>query len=231
MNLVLLILAANISAIAAPFDCVPLQKIEQASGTCADNGKYADVGMHCLDKLEDFIKTQNAKAQFLLVQADKNTNAAQTGTFAGANASYKIAADAFTEALTAAKRAQWYVTSYISNIYFPEDFDAPREVIGDPVEFLNKSQCYAEPRDILKLILGDISKHISNLEAAKTAALKGSFLSTIQEGNLSQTKSLPTGSVMGGQGVSGGNAATGTGVKRPGIRPSDISGTKEEKKP
>ena len=64
--------------------------------------------------------------------------------------------------LATAKIAKGYISSYRDNIYYPEDWDAPEELIGDPVDFLDSQKCYAEARDSLKKAEETIDHYISD---------------------------------------------------------------------
>lgn len=63
--------------------------------------------------------------------------------------------------LAAAKKAKEYVSSYRDNIYYPEDWDAPQELIGDPIDFFDSEKCYAEARDSLKKTESSIDRYIA----------------------------------------------------------------------
>lgn len=63
--------------------------------------------------------------------------------------------------LSSAKAAKKYVSTYRDDIYYPEDWDAPEELIGDPMDFFDSEKCYAEARDALKKTEETIDRHIA----------------------------------------------------------------------
>lgn len=62
--------------------------------------------------------------------------------------------------VAAAKAAKKYVSAYRDDIYYPEDWDAPEELIGDPMDFFDSEKCYAEARDSLKKTEEAIDRYI-----------------------------------------------------------------------
>jgi hypothetical protein len=65
------------------------------------------------------------------------------------------------EILAAAKSAKKHVSAYRDDIYYPEDWDAPEELIGDPMDFFDSEKCYAEARDSLKKTEEAIDRYIA----------------------------------------------------------------------
>lgn len=69
--------------------------------------------------------------------------------------------------LAAAKAAKKQVSAYRDDIYYPEDWDAPEELIGDPVDFFDSQKCYAEARDSLKKAEETIDRYIADYRAGR----------------------------------------------------------------
>jgi hypothetical protein len=213
----------------ASFSCLHPQQLDDANDTCEENGKYVDAGIDCLDQLEDLIeKTKSQTAQKLERSNRRHLGDGknrQSSAFQGTSADYKIADKALNGLVRSAKQAKRHVSAYLDNIYFPEEFDAPEEIIGDGIEYLNSSPCYAEPRDMLRAMLSDIDRHIADLERAAADAR------TLNKQSVGRTDKL--GQTEGQQGPAVRGPASGAPVKvrKKKKRDSDISGTERTRKP
>lgn len=217
-----------------PLACTPVASLDNEEDDCDSNGKYVDAGMACLKALQDRIKAETGTARRQL-RSSQNQNIgggrnSQENTLAGATDGYQISQATLQGLIAAAKIAKANVDSYLGNIYYPEEFDAPREVIGDPEEYLNSEQCYAEPRDLLNDMLDKIDQHIADLEKAKAASAGLESGSTQNDAGLgTQTAPRTRAGTTRGQGATRTRQAP---QGQAGARGSDISGTERlQKKP
>jgi len=212
---------------AVQLSCPDTQKIEEEAEVCEDNGKFGEAGIECLSSLEKAIREQSALAKKSMMNSnaaliDKAGNA-QTSNFAGSGADYRIAQKTLEELIDQAKNARAKVESYHLNIFYPEDFDAPEEVIGDVEEFLEESECFSENKNGLMKIVDKIDKHIADLEKTRIASSQKGVTSGNREEGMQN--SLVNGvSNTKGQGaavpVPAGKSQNGT---------SDITGVQEDK--
>lgn len=223
-------------ALAAPavkVECPSLENLMEEAEECSDNGRFGEAGISCVKALEDAIRQQAELARASMKASnEKHTGEqagnAQTHNFAGSGANYQISRTTLEELIAAAKGTRASVNSYLNGIYYPEDFDAPEEVIGDPIEFLDNNACYNDNRIGLENLVKQVDKKIAELEAALSESQKretGSNQREIGQGtaglgkvtggkNTGPPKPLPSGSAKGG-------ASPRT--------KSDITGTKESK--
>lgn len=210
---------------AAVFACPGLAGLKEEAKSCKDNASFGQAGLDCLKNLEKAIQARAAAAQKEMaasnaLKVDKAGNA-QTHNFQGATADYSISQDALSELIANAKVAHVSVHGYLNNIIYPEDFDAPEDIIGDMIEFLDANPCYNDNRLGLEGVKKKIESHIKELEVAKLASLgrgttsgnrnsnQGSIIATKNQGG-----NTGNGSVMPvPQGTSRNPASSITGVE------------------
>lgn len=220
------------NAVAAPaFACATAESVDNnGEGNCEENNeKFAKAGQDCLKTLEAAIQARASVANVQMAASNLaktvTSGNGQTNNFSGANADYGISQQALADLIEAAKKARRAVEGQLSHIYYPEDFDAPEEVIGDPMDFLNEVSCYSDNEKSLKKTIKTIDQHIADLEKAK--------LASAQRGNISNTRdqSLQN-SVSKGPALKGGSAQGSGAIKAgtTGNRESDVSGVEESKK-
>lgn len=168
-------LLAFLACAEAGASCLSLQSLDDENDNCLSNGKYVDAGISCFVGFEQRIKAETKKISGLLgesnalhVLGEKNS---QSSGLSGSVSDYKIAGRTLDALIAAGRAARSSIDGYRRNIYGPEDFDAPPEVIGSPFEYLNSSPCYAEPRDMLKDMLDRTDAYIADLKRAKKEAL------------------------------------------------------------
>jgi hypothetical protein len=160
---------------AARAGCIPLGKLDNEEDDCLNNGKYVESAISCFVDFESLVKAKAGVAAGQLEQSNAahlaNGKNSQANGEAGGASDYKIAVATLDGLIAAGKAARSSIDSYSKNIYFPEDFDAPPEVIGDPMGYLDSSPCYAEPRDMLQDMLQRADLYIADLERSRQAAL------------------------------------------------------------
>ena len=224
----LLLFTSNLAA-AKGFTCSTARDLSRNAASCDDNGQYADAGIDCLEKLEKLIATKAAAAKITLQLSNAahvgGGNAKQATSFLGSDADYKIAMAALDDMIASAKKARRNVDSYLDNIFFPEEFDAPEELIGDNLEFIKGSRCYAEPKGLIEKTVETIDQHIADLQRAKQSAAQlgaqsSDRLGKVGEGDL----------VRGVETPSTQSAVFGAKPKGKEYRPSDVTGTEKLKK-
>jgi hypothetical protein len=185
--LAIIFLAPAFAGAAVKLECPAVDDFSNENMTCEENGKFGQAGVDCLSSLETAIKNQSAVAHKAMMGSneklvDKAGNA-QTHNFHGSGADYALAQATLEELIASAKKAREKVESYHLNIFYPEDFDAPEEVIGDREEFIMDNPCFSENKLGLMDIVKKIDKDIADLEKTKALAMsKGATSGTRQEG-------------------------------------------------
>lgn len=208
--------------------CHSVKDLSERTEDCEDNKYFAKAGADCMRAFDRAVKEQSDVVAKLLQasnqeQIDQAGNA-QHHTFGGSASDYKIAVNNLNMLIVAAKIARATVDGYLNSIYYPEDFDAPPEVIGDPMEYLDNSACYAENEKSLKGILRDMDKKIVDLEKAKAAA---AAMGKTSSGRQSQTDSLTNDANVGAKEQGKAQAAP---KGKAGSAKSTITGVEENKK-
>ncbi len=211
--------------------CQPPEAIEEAgAGDCFDNGQFGESAIACFRDLERVVKARTKQAQGELAASNALHNAmgnAQNQNFAGSEADYAISQAALSELLSASKFVRKRVDSYLDHLYYPTDWDAPEELIGDPAEYIEGEDCYAENAEGIKGIVKKIDGYIDQFEKAKLASKQRGTTSGGREG---MQNSIGSGSVQGGkmsQGAPAKNKRVPSGKSSNGS--SDITGVKQDK--
>lgn len=210
------------------FSCVTADSIDDGQGDCEVNQKFSTAGLECLQTLEAAIqarsKVANAQMNASNIANTVTKGNAQNHTFQGGGANYDISQQALAELINAAKVARATVSGQMDHLYYPEDFDAPQEVIGDPMEFLTNTSCYGENEKILKDAVKRIDQHIADLQKAKVASAQRENIN-IQNDNKGQ------GSIGSGPILKSGNAqGSGVSGQDPKEIQSGVSGMEKQKK-
>jgi hypothetical protein len=207
--------------------CFTAASLDNENDNCLSNGKYVDAGITCFTGFEAAVKKQSVVTSKLLGASNQahvggDANAQKSG-MAGSQADYQIANATLDALIAAGKAARASLVSYSKDVYYPEDWDAPSEVIGDPVAYLNNSPCYAEPRDMLQDMVSRTDGYLNDLENAKKAATAMRDLSRDRDQHLDQlpgsqrapasaAKGQGSGSVRGSGGPASNGASSITGV-------------------
>lgn len=123
-------------AFAARLSCVSLDALDKRTEECKDNPQYTKAGQECLKKFEEFI----ARAAGIPVGSVRH----------GEDITKPLSSSQKEQINAAGKMAKKRVSDYRDNIYYPEDWDAPEELIGDPMDFFDSEPCYAKARDSLQ---------------------------------------------------------------------------------
>lgn len=217
------------TTLAAPpvFACRGLAGLKENAESCRDNKTFGQAGLDCYNALQRAIQARAAaaKAQMAASNVAKIDNAGnqQNHNFQGAHADYGISQDALTELIANARLAHGSVDGYLNNIIFPEDFDAPEELIGDMFEFIDSEPCYNENRLGLEDLKKRIEKNIKELEAAKAASLARANVSGHRE---THTGSLTQPVAHGAAGIGAGTPVPSGHARNPA---SSITGVQEDK--
>ena len=218
--------------------CATPESIEESAEECDSNDSFTTSGQNCVTSLENMIKARTAviNKQMAAAQAAGIGQAgnAQNHDLATSNVDYTTAQNTFADLTKAATSARTTVDSYLDHIYFPEDFDAPEEVIGDPETFLDESPCFADNEAAIKAQVAKLDKDIADLLKSKAAALALGNLSQANKVSLDQSSATnsplikaqhPTGDLtgqnVGGSSISEASAVKdGTSAPAPVIHPS-----------
>lgn len=173
------------AAKAPPLECLDAEQLNSKVQGCEGNSLYGEAALSCMQKFRALVKdrTKGAAAQMKANAKDlAKEGAGQSQNFAGAEADYAVSQATLGELIEAGKLVSKQMDSYLDNIVFPEDFDAPEELIGDPVAFLDNSGCYSENRDGIENLLDDLDDEIANLEKAKSLSVGKLGVSNSREG-------------------------------------------------
>lgn len=152
-NLGLILLFLLFSTAYANLDCESLSSLDNKSEECKDNTNYTSAGKNCLKKLEDLI----LKKTKFTVQKIKSKSSKIN----------QISRKNRELILDATKDAMSKVQDYRNNIFYPEDWDAPEEVIGDGLKFMNSQKCYADANKTLKEVSETLSSYINIFSGKK----------------------------------------------------------------
>jgi hypothetical protein len=226
------ILCSLLTGAQARASCYSLEELDDENDDCSSNSKYVDAGIGCFLTFENKVKkeagdtfTKMNASNKKFVMGSKNS---QASGMAGTTANFKLSEAALDNLIKAGKATLGDLDSYSRNIYFPEEWDAPEELIGDGLEYLNSSPCYAEPRDMLSDMKKSTEDYIKELEAAKAAitAMKG-----VNTGNDAKIDNM-AGQHMGQRKPASVKPAKGAALKpkKPTNGKSTITGVEEEKK-
>jgi hypothetical protein len=198
---------------------------ENGTEECDDNVKFAQAGQTCLKALESDIRTEttNVSQQLAAANADHTSDSAnsQTSDFNGSVADYALSQETLSKLLKEAQFTRDSVDNYLHRIFYPEDFDAEEEEIGDPLEFLDKNPCYVDNETLLKSTLASVDKDIANLKKAKASSgglkdnssTSSGFQDSMTSPNVSNTQGQGSGAATV-KGTSNNGASDITGVKQ-----------------
>jgi hypothetical protein len=230
-SLLLLLTVISFPARALTVTCVTPESIEEDGAMdCQDNGKFGEAAIACMKDLERAIAERTKRAQLELAASNAAHSAmgnAQNHNFAGSEADYAISQASLSDLIAASKHIRKRVDSYLDHVYYPTDWDAPEELIGDVNEYIEGEPCYAENAEGIKGIVKRIDGYIEQFEQAKVASAKRGTTSSGREG---LQNSIGHGAVTGGKSTPG---APGKMQRVPSGKSnngrSDITGVKEDK--
>lgn len=171
--------------------CPTLESLDNPDGDCASNGDYVDAGISCFLGFENLVKERAGVASGTMKATNKaqvmGKKNSQLQDFTAALTNAKTAKGTLDKLIAEGKATLASLEGYSKNIYFPEDFDAPPSVIGNPWEFAKSTPCYNEPREMLLDMRERTSKYISQLEAARK------IVDGLDTKNAANSKSLDNG--------------------------------------
>ncbi len=128
----LLTIVVSLPAI-AKVECTPFETVDKTAETCEDNGKFLKAGQECMQKLESVISTKTNVTIDKLRKMTPNEFKKKKLSNADKN-----------QLLSAAKHVKKTLRQYKVNLFYPEDFDAPEEAIGNSAEFIYSQTCYSD---------------------------------------------------------------------------------------
>ena len=152
------------SAQAAPkssTSCPKVSDLNEAVQSCEGNKKYLEAGQACLQSFKTFLAAEK-EAAF------RSLEAVQAGGIV-AGAKHSEAVQVLGKVLEVGEATSENVKGYLSNIVYPEDWDAPTEVIGNPADFFNSHKCYRESRDGLEALTEEIDLSVKQVVEALAA--------------------------------------------------------------
>ncbi|HEY8278735.1 MAG TPA: hypothetical protein VIH99_03880 [Bdellovibrionota bacterium] len=228
---ILFLCALNILWVtAAQGGCISMKDLDKESVDCNDNGNFVDAGIQCFLGFENLVKKQAGvtakgmkRSNDKFVNGDRNS---QTSGQEGMVSNMNLSVAALDAMIAAGKAARKDIDSYAKNIFFPEEWDAPEEMIGNGLDYLNSSACYAEPRDILNDMVQRTDQYIADLEMARQVATAMKKTSTGRDANLDQMNGMR----LPAAATNGPGAKAVKKGKKPKNGKSTITGVEEDKK-
>jgi hypothetical protein len=135
--------------------CSSLKELDAKSDECADNKNYLDAGKSCVRMFETVVSNiTKVPIDELAKTADK---------------SKKISKAQSEQIFTDAKKVKSILSAYRDNIFFPEDWDAPEEVIGEADKFLYSHRCYSQANEGLRKMEENIDSYVKEFGPQKVA--------------------------------------------------------------
>lgn len=157
MKLVYLFFLVPVFSQAASLNCRSVDSLNDVVNDCADNARYIEAGRDCL-------------LQFQIAAVGAKEKALKEVAALGGKAK---AVQALSSVMELGEAAETQVSSYLSNIVFPEDWDAPASVIGNANQFFDNHKCYSKSRDGLeKLVLSVRAEMKLLVQAMDATAVK-----------------------------------------------------------
>lgn len=142
-------------------NCRKLGELNEAVQDCGGNRKYLEAGQACLQAYKAFLSAEKESAL-------RSLEALQAGGLV-AGEKHSEAVRTLGKVLDAGEAASESVKGYLANIVYPEDWDAPPEVIGNPADFFNSHKCYRESRDGLEALTEEIDLSVKQVVEALAA--------------------------------------------------------------
>ena len=199
--------------------CLPFAATKTKILRCEDNFQLGHMADQCLSLL-----TREVTANKQNVASLGATDSQQ-----GAMKENKSALDRAVNQLDAlilkAESAKLAVGTYGKNLFMPEDYDNPKLTGMSTANYLSSVRCYSVPNQVIQEDAEMIELMLDDLKKIRASASGKSATTAGQAEKLNSGSLAPLPSAKPGP-----NAPVPAGPKLPGYRPSDISGTKEEKK-
>ncbi len=222
MNFLIMALSITAHAAIPSITCTNPERLNSEVQSCDGNSRYGEAGLSCTKQFEQLVQQQAGAASKKMGASNAGVGSHQAQNFSGAASDYNISKETLDELIRAGEHTKTQVEAYLQNIVYPEDFDAPPAVIGDPIEFLDKEGCYSENRDGLENLLDTIDDHLEDLAKAKAASVARQDTSSGREGNLNNSL------VKGAASTKAQGAKVPSGKSQNGA--SDVTGTKPKRK-
>lgn len=163
-----------------PLKCPSVENVRSKAMSCEkDNRMWTDAADYCLKRLNKIIDIQTKKMSRQLRLANKkNLDSAinkQKQNFIGTDVDYEIAQKNLDMLIDIADRTETQIDDYKHNVYFPEEWDEPEEIIGNRIKYVESQPCYSETLKAVRNILDKTTSAKESLIATKKAslALKG----------------------------------------------------------
>jgi hypothetical protein len=199
--------------------CLPFAATKTNILRCEDNFQLGHMADQCLSLLTREVTAHKQNA------ASFSATDSQQGAMNENKAALARAMNQLDELILKGESAKLAVSTYGNNLFMPEDYDNPKLTGMSTAKYLATVQCYAVPNRVIREDAEMIELMLSDLKKVRASASVKSSTSAGQAEKLGSgvTAPLPAGKAAR-------VLAPPAGPKGPGYRPSDISGTKEEKK-
>jgi hypothetical protein len=199
--------------------CLPFAATKTNILRCEDNFQLGHMADECLSLLTREVTAHKQNAAVL------SATDSQQGAMNENKTAFDRAVNQLDALILKGESAKLAVNTYGNNLFMPEDYDNPKLTGMSTAKYLATVQCYAVPNRVIKEDAEMIELMLSDLKKVRASASVKSSTTAGQAEKLGSGVTAPLPSAE-----RGGAVAPPTGPKVPGYRPSDISGTKEEKK-
>ena len=134
--------------------CRELAALDKEVESCEQNQKYTEAAGLCVANFEAYLKPERAKALNVLASARAKAD------------SRAESRQVLVRAAALAEATADRLGSYLGNIVYPEDFDAPEAMIGDRNAYLERETCYSSNRDRLEGMIERVKLSLRELNTA-----------------------------------------------------------------
>jgi|GEM_PF-5040326 len=154
MKLIIALLFVPFVSQAANLTCRSVDSLNDVVNDCADNARYIEAGRDCVLQFQTAAIGAREKALKEVASVGGKAKAVQS----------------LSRVMELGEAAETQVGQYLSNIVFPEDWDAPASVIGNANQFFDRHACYAKSRDGLEKMVLNVRAEMKLLVQAMDAS-------------------------------------------------------------
>lgn len=209
------------SAAEASTPCAGFAALDLQMGRCEDNAELGEAALACVRAYRDRIKTAQATVLAQFQAQIEKMKKEQNDSFDRTQAGYENARRTLQQLIAEGEQAKLSVDDLYNNLYFPADADEPEITGKSHDDYLNTTECFATPRNVLNQSKAMIDHMRTQLQQLEQVALG--------KQDRSGTRSVNVDTLTGGKVGNSVGAGAGKAVPmgRHPAQSSDISGTKK----
>lgn len=201
--------------------CAPAEANLSRIHSCEDNDLYLEKGEECLTRLDSESK---AITGAVIGAFSANNEQKQAGKMASAKQDLVASSAGLAYLIGTTELALAQIAEYKDGLIYPEDWYEEDANEGDVAAYVKSVECYGLNHENLESLEQDFQRRLGELKKAKQVA--DSFAATTQE----RRGKLDAGPIMQNKKLGGvGQGSAGAAAVEQGGKPSDITGTKEDK--